>query len=75
MGRKSRQNLQEINWNVLVRASQTFAWIFAIASKLKKITIKTVPIVVRTFIILTAITYIYFHANVYYHISMKGENI
>ena len=24
---------------------------------------------------LTAITYIYFHANVYYHISMKGENI
>ena len=23
----------------------------------------------------TAITYIYFHANVYYHISMKGENI
>ena len=26
MGRKSRQNLQEINWNVLIRASQTFAW-------------------------------------------------
>ena len=24
---------------------------------------------------LTAITYIYFHANVYYHISMKGEDI
>ena len=24
---------------------------------------------------LTAITYIYFHANVYYHISMKGDNI
>ena len=24
---------------------------------------------------LTAITYIYFRANVYYHISMKGENI
>ena len=26
MGRKNRQNLQEINWNVLIRASQTFAW-------------------------------------------------
>ena len=24
---------------------------------------------------LTAITYIYFHTNVYYHISMKGESI
>ena len=29
----------------------------------------------RTFIILTAITYIYFHANIYYHISMKGDSI
>ena len=26
-------------------------------------------------IFLTAITYIYFHANVYYHISMKGGSI
>ena len=24
---------------------------------------------------LTAITYIHFHANIYYHISMKGESI
>ena len=24
---------------------------------------------------LTAITYIYFHTNLYYHISMKGDNI
>ena len=33
MGRKSRQNLQEINWNVLVRASQTFAWMQELRAK------------------------------------------
>ena len=33
MGRKSRQNLQEINWNVLVRTSQTFAWMQDLRSK------------------------------------------
>ena len=33
MERKSRQNLQEINWNVLVRASQTFAWMQELRAK------------------------------------------
>ena len=33
MGRKSRQNLQEINGNVLVRVSQTFAWMQELRAK------------------------------------------
>ena len=33
MGRKSRQNLQEINWNVLIRASQTFVWMQDLRAK------------------------------------------
>ena len=34
-----------------------------------------IPINLMVFLLLSHVIYIYFHANVYYHISMKGESI
>ena len=34
-----------------------------------------IPINLMVFLLLSHVIYIYFHANIYYHISMKGESI
>ena len=34
-----------------------------------------IPINLMVFLLLSHVIYIYFHTNIYYHISMKGESI